>query len=90
MQSIIKLPTPHINKNCQILREKSRKQKKNKNISGPCVLFPETRAIARARAGTHSGNFTCAIYRTREVIVFSLLLLYLSRKDKFLIEKFFI
>ena len=54
------------------------------------ILFPEMRAIARACAGTHAGKFTCAIYRTCEVIVFSLLLLllYISRKENFLTEKF--
>ena len=45
------------------------------------ILFPETRAIARARAGTHTSKFTCAIYRTREIIAF-------SRKEKFFIEGF--
>ena len=45
------------------------------------ILFPETRAIARARAGIHASRFTCAIYRTREIIVF-------SRKGKFFIEGF--
>ena len=38
-----------------------------------CIRFPETRAIARVRAGTHANKFTCAIYRTRKIIVFSLL-----------------
>ena len=40
----------------------------------------------------HASKFTCAIYRTREIIVFSLLvllLLYISRK-KFFIKGFFI
>ena len=45
------------------------------------ILFPETRAIARARAGTHASKFTCAIYRTGEIIVF-------SRNEKFFIEGF--
>ena len=45
------------------------------------ILFPEMRAIARAHAGTHANKFTCAIYRTREIIVF-------SRKEKFFIEGF--
>ena len=45
------------------------------------ILFPETRAIARARAGTHASKFTCAIYRTCEIIVF-------SRKEKFLLKDF--
>ena len=45
------------------------------------ILFPETRAIAHVRAGTHASKFTCAIYRTREIIVF-------SRKEKFFIEGF--
>ena len=45
------------------------------------ILFPETRAIARARASTHASKFMCAIYRTREIIVF-------SRKEKFFIEGF--
>ena len=43
------------------------------------ILFPEMRAIARARAGTHASKFTCAIYHMREIIV-------LSRKEKFFIE----
>ena len=46
-----------------------------------CILFPETRAIARTRAGTHASKFTYAIYRTREIIVF-------SRKEKLFIEGF--
>ena len=45
------------------------------------ILFPETRAIARARAGTYASKFTCAIYRTREILVF-------SRKEKMFIEGF--
>ena len=45
------------------------------------ILFPETRAIARARAGTHASKFTCAIYCTHEIIVFSC-------KEKFFIEGF--
>ena len=45
------------------------------------ILFPEARAIARARVGTHASKFTYAIYRTREIIVF-------SRKEKFFIEGF--
>ena len=38
-----------------------------------CILFPEMHVIARAHAGRHAGKFTCAIYRMREVIVFSIL-----------------
>ena len=56
------------------------------------ILFTEVRAIAQARTGTHASSFTCAIYRTRRIIVFSLLvslLLYISCK-KFFIEGFFI
>ena len=45
------------------------------------ILFPETHAIARARAGTHVSKFTCAIYHTCEITVF-------SRKEKFFIERF--
>ena len=45
------------------------------------ILFPETRAIACALAGTHASKFTCAIYRMRELIVFSC-------KEKFFIEGF--
>ena len=48
------------------------------------------RAITRARAGTHASRFTCAIYRTRKIIVFSLWFYYISRKKKFFIEGFFI
>ena len=56
------------------------------------ILFPETRATACTRAGTHAGKFMSVIYCTHEVSVFTfvLLLLYISRKEKFLIEKFFI
>ena len=57
-----------------------------------CILFHETRAIARIRADTHASKFMCAIYRTREIIIFSLLvllLLYISR-EKFFIKGFFI
>ena len=45
------------------------------------ILFPETRAITRACAATHASKFTCAIYCTCEIIVF-------SRKEKFFIEEF--
>ena len=45
------------------------------------ILFPETRAIAHVRAGTHANKFTRVIYRTRKIIVF-------SRKETFLIEGF--
>ena len=57
-----------------------------------CILFRETRAIARARAETHASKSTCAIYRTRKIIISSLLvllLLYISR-EKFFIKGFFI
>ena len=49
------------------------------------------RVRLHAHAQTHSNKFTCAIYRTREIIVFSLLvlLLYISRKKLF-IKGFFI
>ena len=50
-------------------------------------------SLRRARAGTHASKFTCAIYRTGEIIVFSLfalLLLYISGKEKLYIEKYFI
>ena len=53
------------------------------------TLLPETRAIASARAG----KFACAIYRTREIKVFSLsglVLLYIFCKEKFFVEGFFI
>ena len=36
------------------------------------ILFPETGVIAHACAGNHPNKFMCAIYRTREIIVFSL------------------
>ena len=37
------------------------------------ILFPEMHVmIACACTGTHASEFTCGIYRTREVIVFSL------------------
>ena len=45
------------------------------------ILFPETHAIARTRAGTHASKFACVIYRTREIVV-------ISRKEKFFIEGF--
>ena len=57
------------------------------------TLFPETSAIAHARASTHASKFTCTIYYARKILVFSffvLLLLYISRKEKFFIEGFFI
>ena len=54
------------------------------------IQFPETHVIAGTRAGTHASKFTCAIYRTREIIVFSFLLLYISCKEEFFIEGFFI
>ena len=47
--------------------------KPNVKVLGP-ILFPETRAIARARADTHASKFTCAIYCTHEIIVFSFVL----------------
>ena len=45
------------------------------------ILFPEMCAIARACAGTHVSKFTCAIYRTRKIIVLPL-------REKFFIEGF--
>ena len=39
------------------------------------------RAIARACAGTHASKFMRAIYRMREIIVF-------SHKEKFLLKDF--
>ena len=57
------------------------------------TLFPETCVVARACARTHVSKFTCAIYHTHEIIIFSLfllLLLYISHKEKFSIERFFI
>ena len=36
------------------------------------ILFPKTGAIARTHADTHASNFTCVIYHTWEIIVFSL------------------
>ena len=36
------------------------------------ILFPEAHAIAQAQAGTHPSKFMCAIYRTYEIIAFSL------------------
>ena len=42
------------------------------NFSGDYILFPETRAIAGARAGTDANKLTYAIYCTREIVVFSL------------------
>ena len=49
------------------------------------------RVRLHAHAQTNANKFTCAIYRTREIIVFSLLvlLLYISRKKLF-IKGFFI
>ena len=47
----------------------------------PFTLFPETCAIAHAYIGTHASKFTCAIYYTHKIIVF-------SRKEKFFIEEF--
>ena len=49
------------------------------------------RVRLQAHAQTNANKFTCAIYRTREIIVFSLLvlLLYISRKKLF-IKGFFI
>ena len=56
------------------------------------TLFPDTRTIVHARLSTHASKFTCTIYHTRKIIVFSffvlLLLLYISRKEKFFIEGF--
>ena len=51
-------------------------------------MFPETQAIAHARAGTHKSKFMCAMYCTHKIIVFSLFvwLLYISHKEEFLIE----
>ena len=34
------------------------------------ILFLETRAVASTREGTHASKFTCAIYCTRNIIVF--------------------
>ena len=55
-------------------------------------LFPDTRTIAHARASTHASKFTFTIYHPCKIIVFSffvlLLLLYISRKEKFFIEGF--
>ena len=50
-------------------------------VLGTFILFPETRAIACAHAGTHVSKFMCAIYRMCEIIVF-------SHKEKFFIEGF--
>ena len=52
-----------------------------KNLLLLPILFPEMRAIACARAGTHASKFTCAIYRTHEIVVFSC-------KETFFIEGF--
>ena len=46
----------------------------NKRIFLNCfvtILFPEMCAITRACTGTHTSKFTCAIYRTHKIIVFS-------------------
>ena len=40
-------------------------------------MFPETQAIAHARAGTHKSKFMCAMYCTHKIIVFSLFVLLL-------------
>ena len=45
------------------------------------ILFPEMCAITCACVGTHASKFTCAVYHTREIIVF-------SHKEKFFIEGF--
>ena len=44
------------------------------NVKKNCrlTLFPETRGIVHARAGTPASKFMCAISPTREIIVFSL------------------
>ena len=42
------------------------------NFFHKSILFPEAYAIAPTRAGTHSSKFIRAIYRTCEIIVFSL------------------
>ena len=42
-----------------------------------CTLFPDTHAIAHARAGTHT------------ISLFVLVFLYIFRKEKFFIEGFF-
>ena len=44
------------------------------------ILFPEI-VWSRAQVGTHTSKFTCAIYRMREIVVF-------SRKEKIFIEGF--
>ena len=49
--------------------------------------------IPCAPAGTQLSKFICEIYRTHGIIVFPyfvLLLLYISHKEKFFIEGFFI
>ena len=57
------------------------------------TLFPETCAIAHACIGTQTSKFTCVIYCTCKIIVFSLfvfLLLDSFSKEKFFIEETFI
>ena len=52
------------------------------------TLFPETHVIACAN--THLSNFTCDVYCTCKIIVFSLfvlLLLYISCKTKYIIKQ---
>ena len=40
-------------------------------INDILILFPETYVIACSHAATHPSKFTCAIYCTRKIIVFS-------------------
>ena len=52
------------------------------------TLFPETHVIACAN--THLSNFTCDVYCTCKIIVFSLfvlLLLYISCKERYIIKQ---
>lgn len=53
------------------------------------LLFPETRATAHARTGTHASKFTIAIYHTRSHSSFTfVLLLHISCKEKFSLKNF--
>ena len=62
---------------CAKITEQEYKKMTQTNV----ILFPETRAIACARIGTHASKFMCAIYCTCKIIVF-------SHKEKFFIEGF--
>ena len=64
-----------------------------KMLGGKHILFPEACVIAHTRTGTHVSKFTCAICPMHEMIILShfvLLLLYISYKETFLSERFFI